>query len=77
MATFREYRDSVSILQIAEYLGYLPVRGKYTKARPVLRDTSGDTILIKNPATPSMQLYWNMGNSSEHGSVIDFVKKQS
>jgi hypothetical protein len=73
MATFREYRDRVSILQIAEYLGYVPVKGKYTKARPVLRDASGDTVLIKNPTTPSMQVYWNLG-SSEHGSVIDFVK---
>jgi hypothetical protein len=73
MVTFREYRDRVSILQVAEYLGYLPVKGKYTNARPVLRDASGDTILVKNPTTPSVQLYWNLG-SSEHGSVIDFVK---
>jgi len=74
MATFRDYRDRVSILQVAEHLGYKPVKGKYTKARPVLQDASGDTILIKNPTNPSMQLYWNLGNSLEHGSVIDFVK---
>jgi hypothetical protein len=73
MATFRDYRDRVSILQLAEYLGYLPVKGKYTKARPVLQDALGNTILIKNPTTPSTQLYWNLG-TSEHGSVIDFVK---
>ncbi|MDR1370269.1 MAG: DUF3991 domain-containing protein, partial [Dysgonamonadaceae bacterium] len=74
MVTFNEYRSKVSILQIAEHLGYLPVKGKSTKARPVLRDAAGDTIIIKHPEMPSMQLYWNLGNSSEHGSVIDFVK---
>jgi len=74
MATFRDYRDRVSILQVAEHLGYKPVKGKYTKARPVLQDAAGDTILIKNPTNPSMQLYWNLGNSLEHGSVIDFVR---
>jgi hypothetical protein len=74
MATFREYRERVSILQVAEHLGYKPVLGKFTKARPVLSDASGDTILIKNPTITSLQLYWNLGNSLEHGSVIDFVK---
>jgi len=73
MASFREYRDRVSIMQIAEYLGYKPLTGKFTKARPVLRDAAGDTILIKNPTNPSTQLYWNLGNN-EYGSVIDFVK---
>jgi len=74
MASFRDYRDKVSILQIAEFLGYKPLKGKYTPARPVLQDGAGDTILIKNPTNPSTQVYWNLGNSSEHGSVIDFVK---
>jgi hypothetical protein len=74
MTTFRDYRNSVSILQIAEHLGYKPVKGKSTNARPVLRDAAGDTIIIKNPTTPSTQLYWNLNNNSEHGSVIDFVK---
>jgi len=74
MATFKDYRDKVSILQMAEHLGYQPVKGKFTKARPVLRDALGDTILIKNPTIPSTQLYWNLGNNTEHGSVIDFVK---
>ena len=72
MATFRDYRDKVSILQIAEHLGYKPTKG-FTKARPVLQDATGDKILIKNPTTPSSQLYWNLKND-EHGSVIDFVK---
>ncbi|MDR1592764.1 MAG: DUF3991 and toprim domain-containing protein [Prevotellaceae bacterium] len=72
MATFREYKDSVSILQVAESLGYKPAKG-FTKSRPVLQDAAGDKILIKNPTTPSTQLYWNVGNG-EHGSVIDFVK---
>ena len=74
MTTYREYRDRVSILQVAETLGYKPVKGKFTKARPVLRDAAGDTILVKNPTNPSTQLYWNLGNNSEYGSVIDFVK---
>jgi hypothetical protein len=72
-SSFRDYKDRVSILQVAEFLGYKPVIGKFTKARPVLRDATGDTILIKNPTTPSNQLYWNLGND-QHGSVIDFVQ---
>jgi hypothetical protein len=74
MTTFREYRDRVSILQLAESLGYKPVKGKFTQARPVLKDAAGDTILIKNPTNPSTQLYWNLGNNLEYGSVIDFVR---
>jgi len=74
MITFKDFRERVSILQLAEYLGYKPVKGKYTKARPVLQDASGDTILVKNPTNPSMQMYWNLGNNLQHGSVIDFVK---
>jgi hypothetical protein len=73
MTSFQQYKDRVSILQVAENLGYKPVKGKFTKARPVLQDASGDTILIKNPTTPGNQLYWNLGND-QHGSVIDFVK---
>jgi len=74
MTLFKDYRERVPILQLAEHLGYKPVKGKYTKARPVLKDASGDTILIKNPTNPSIQMYWNLGNNREHGSVIDFVK---
>jgi hypothetical protein len=74
MATFQEYKNKVSILQLAEYLGYKPLKERYTKARPVLRDANGDTILIKNPTNPSIQVYWNLNNSLQHGSVIDFVK---
>jgi hypothetical protein len=64
----------VSILQLAEFLGYKPVKGKFTQARPVLRDATGNTILIKNPTNPATQLYWNLDNNLEYGSVIDFVK---
>lgn len=73
MTSFQDYKNRVSILQVAEHLGYKPVKGKSTKARPVLRDAVGDTIIIKNPTTPSSQVFWNT-NNNQHGSVIDFVK---
>jgi hypothetical protein len=73
MGTFRDYREKVSILQVAEHLGYKPVKGKFTQARPVLRDDLGDTVIIKNPTNPAIQLYWNLNNPLEHGSVIDFI----
>lgn len=73
--TFREFKERVSILQVAEHLGYLPVRGKSSAARPVLRDAGGDTVLIKNPTTPGSQLFRNL-NFNEQGSVIDFVKNR-
>ncbi len=71
--SYREYKEKVSIMQLAADLGYKPVKGKYTKSRPVLRDDNGDTIIIKNPTVSSQQLYWNTG-SSEHGDVINFIE---
>ena len=72
--TFQEFREKVPIMQVAEYLGYKPVRDKTTSFRPVLR-LGGDVVIIKNPTTPGQQLYQCPG-SDERGSVVDFVQNR-
>ncbi|PRY08343.1 Toprim domain-containing protein [Pontibacter ummariensis] len=70
--TFQEYREQVSIIQVAESLGYVfdPLKGRKS---PEFKHPDGDRIIINNPGDSSRQMYFNRDGSNDKGSVIDFV----
>lgn len=72
---FRTARDRVSIIQVAEHLGYQynPSKGKL---RPQYEHPSGDKVIISNPQDNSRQVYFNRDDSHDKGSVIDFIKNR-
>ena len=78
MTTFDEYKSRVSIMQIAEDLGYKFDKGK-GKISPtyVLRNTEGtkiDEIVIKNPQNNSQQHYFDRNYNG--GDLISFIKNK-
>lgn len=80
MKTYQDYKDKVSIIQVALELGYKYDRTKgLSQPHFVLQDHQGkeiDSIYIKNPHNSSIQGYWRrgaMGNNS--GDLISFVKE--
>jgi Toprim-like/Protein of unknown function (DUF3991) len=70
---FRTARGQVSIIQIAEYLGYIYNKSK-GKIRPQYEHPNGDKVIISNPDDNNRQIYFNRDGSNDKGSVIDFIK---
>ena len=70
---FRTARGQVSIVQIAEYLGYIYNKSK-GKIRPQYEHPNGDKVIISNPDDNNRQVYFNRDGSNDKGSVIDFIR---
>jgi predicted RNA binding protein YcfA (HicA-like mRNA interferase family) len=70
---FRQAREQVSIVQIAEHLGYAYDKSKGI-IRPQYKHPNGDRIIISHPNDNSRQMYFNRDGSTDRGSVIDFIK---
>ncbi|WP_276499849.1 DUF3991 domain-containing protein [Pontibacter litorisediminis] len=70
--TFKEFREKVPIIQVAESLGY-KVDLRKGKRRLEYKHPDGDTVIISNPNNSARQLYFNRDGSIDRGSVIDFV----
>jgi Protein of unknown function (DUF3991)/Toprim-like len=72
---FRTARGQVSIVQVAEYLGYTCNKSK-GKIRPQYEHPNGDKVIISNPDDNNRQVYFNRDGSNDKGSVIDFIKNR-
>lgn len=72
---FRTARGQVSIIQIAEHLGYTYNKSK-GQIKPQYEHPNGDKVIITNPNDNSRQVYFNRDGSSDKGSVIDFIKNR-
>lgn len=77
MVTFDDYKARVSIIQVAEDLGYQQdkTKGKVTPVFKLL-DAAGnkmDEILIKEPGNSAKQYYFD--RNWEGGDLICFIKK--
>jgi hypothetical protein len=70
---FHTARGQVSIVQVAEYLGYTYNKSK-GKIRPQYEHPNGDKVIISNPDDNNRQVYFNRDGSNDKGSVIDFIK---
>jgi hypothetical protein len=76
MTTFDEYKSKVSIIQVAEDLGYRLDKSK-GRVSPTYKlfDANGnktDEIIIKNPLNSSQQHYYDRNHKG--GDLISFVK---
>jgi hypothetical protein len=75
MTTFQELKRKVSIINIAEYLGY-QLKRKDGRTNPCYALYSGnqkvDEILIKNPTNNAQQSFCD--RNYNYGDVIDFIK---
>ncbi len=70
---YHHYRAHVSIVQVAEALGYVhnPKAGR----NPVeYTHTHQANVLISNPSEPSRQVYFTRNEDANRGDVIEFVK---
>ena len=72
---FRTARGQVSIVQIAEYLGYIHNTSK-GKIRLQYEHPNGDKVIISNPDDNNRQVYFNPDGSNDKGSVFDFIKNR-
>jgi hypothetical protein len=76
MTTFDEYKSKVSIIQVAEDLGYRLDKSKGSVSPTYKRfDSSGnklDELVIKNPLNSSQQYYFDRNHTG--GDLISFVK---
>lgn len=72
---FRQVKDMISIVHVAETLGYQYNR---SKGRNPLQyeHPNGDKVIISDKGNPSGQLYFTRNSYEDRGSVIDFVKNR-
>lgn len=80
--TFSEFKDKISIIEVAVSLGYTFDKNKgISQPSFILTGFNGeiiDRIYIKNPNNPSQQGYWRRGTTAqmyEKGDLILFVKE--
>ncbi len=74
--SFRELKDRVTVIDVANYLGYTLDKSKGLKQPSFVLRADGaevDRIYVKNPETPSTQGYWRRG-ATKGGDVITFVR---
>ncbi len=70
---FRYYREHVSIVQVAESLGYVhnPKAGR----DPVeYTHPTYENVLISNPLDCSRQVYFTRNQDNNRGDIVEFVK---
>jgi Protein of unknown function (DUF3991)/Toprim-like len=71
----RTARGQVSIVQVAEYLGYTYNKSK-GEIRPQYEHPNGDKVIICNPNDNNRQIYFNRDGSNDKGSILDFIKNR-
>ncbi|WP_020602286.1 toprim domain-containing protein [Spirosoma spitsbergense] len=72
----QELRSNVSIIELAIHYGYSLKLDK-GKARPVLENVAhNDVILIKNAQNASQQVYQRVGNFTDSGTIINFIRNR-
>jgi Toprim-like/Protein of unknown function (DUF3991) len=72
--SFQTARQNLSIIQVAEHLGYAYNKAK-GQIKPQYEHPNGDKIIVTNPHENSVQMYFNR-DGTENGSVIDFIKNR-
>jgi Toprim-like/Protein of unknown function (DUF3991) len=72
---FRTARGQVSIIQIAEHLGYTYNKSK-GEIRPQYEHPNGDKVIICNPNDNNRQIYFNRDGSNDKGSILDFIENR-
>ena len=73
--SFQQARQNLSIIQVAEKLGYAYNKAK-GQNKPQFEHPNGDKIIISFPNDSSQQVYFNRNGSDDKGSVIDFIKNR-
>lgn len=72
---FSEYKQNISIIEVAQYFGYKPDLSKGKKSLE-MKNSNGDTIIVFNPQDKGKQAYFNRHNSLDKGDLIVFLKNR-
>lgn len=76
LLSFQEFRNQISILELATHHGYTWQKEK-GKTMPVLYNAEfDDRIVVKNPHDSANQLYFQVGSYSDRGTLINFVRER-
>jgi len=73
--SFQTARQHLSIIQVAEKLGYAYNKAK-GQNKPQFEHPNGDKIIVSFPNGSSIQTYFNRDGSDDRGSVIEFIKNR-
>ena len=76
MLTFQDFRERISIIELASAYGYelQPEKGK---GMPVLYNSKhDDMIVIVNPKDPANQGFFNERDKTEKGTLITFIQNR-
>lgn len=73
LKTFQEFRNEISIIELAVANGYHIVRNAGLKYPVLKNNTTGDKIIIVNAQSTSNQGYFNPRDDKDKGTLINFV----
>jgi Toprim-like/Protein of unknown function (DUF3991) len=76
MKTFQEFRNDISIIEMAASVGYQVDKSKGNKWPVMISRYNDEKIIIVNPASTSNQGYFNPGNDLDKGTLIDFIRNR-
>lgn len=75
MKSFKQFREEISIMDMAMSVGYKYDRRK-GKKWPVFVNGNKEKIMIVNPKSSSNQGYRNLHDDTDKGTLIDFVSNR-
>jgi len=76
MKTFQEFRNDISIMEMAASVGYQVDKSKGNKWPVMVSQYNDEKIIIVNPGSTSNQGYFNPGNDLDKGTLIDFIRNR-
>ncbi len=76
MKTFQEFRNDISIMEMAASVGYQIDKSKGKKWPVMVSQYNDEKIIIVNPGSTSNQGYFNPGNDLDKGTLIDFIRNR-
>lgn len=76
MQELEKFKREINIAELAQTMGYRIDKSKSTKNAPVLRNENGEKIVVGR-AQDGHYTYFNVGDSSDSGSVIDFIQRRT
>jgi len=76
MKTFQEFRNDISIIEMAASVGYQIDKSKGNKWPVMVSRYNDEKIIIVNPGSTSNQGYFNPGNDMDKGTLIDFIRNR-
>lgn len=77
MKELNQFKEKINIAEFAQVFGYSIDKKKSSMSAKQLRNENGDKIVVMRNKENGHYVYFNMWNSSDKGSIVDFIQNRT